>query len=233
MSKSQHLRDKDIRRMLRLMGEVAEVPAGDRQARAGHLLRGLCRIAGARAGTFVEANHRVTHPPHRPPEGGVEVVDGMLVGIDDRSETDAIARYLQTLWPVDPLSEPLYGQQGKLVVRRREQLMPRDRWHRSEHFNEVRRAAGIDDCVAAKIVVWPGQPRVQTVCIHRALRDRTFGPRQSRMVRLLLQEGRRLLAPPPPHQSRRRRSPSPRGWSRSFAACLPGTAPRKRRRRRS
>ncbi|HEV2296120.1 MAG TPA: hypothetical protein VGR35_19905 [Tepidisphaeraceae bacterium] len=140
MSKSQSLRESDVRAMLRLMGEVCELPR-DRQLRTGHMLEGLCRVTGAQAGTVTFARHEYDERGRRK----IHVIDGHATGIDARGEA-VIAEYLKTLQPVDPL----YSAQGALVVRGREQLMDSPNWHRSAHLNEVRRGFGVDDCIEAK-----------------------------------------------------------------------------------
>lgn len=184
------LREADVRAMLRLMGEVCELPR-DRQVRTGHMLEGLCRVTGAQAGTVTFARHEYDAGGRRT----IHVLDGHATGIDARGQA-VIGEYLKTLKPTDPLSDPLYSAHGALVVRGREQLMDASAWHDSAHFNEVRRGFGVDDCIAAKMVVSRAAPvKVQTVCIHRSLRDGRFGKRHWRMIELFLDEARPFIHP--------------------------------------
>lgn len=190
MSKSQRLRESDVRTMLQLMGEVCELPR-DRQLRTSHMLEGLCRITGAQAGTVTFARHEYNAHGRRK----IHVLDGHATGIDARGQA-VIAEYLKTLQPIDPLSDPLYSSHGTVVVRGREQLMDSSNWHRSAHFNEVRRGFGVDDCIEAKVEVSRVAPvKVQTVCVHRSLRDGRFDKRHWRMIELFLDEVRPFIHP--------------------------------------
>lgn len=190
MGRSQLLRHADVRSLLRLMGEIGELPR-DRRVRTAHMMEGLCRITRARAGTVTVANHTYDRRGRR----RINVIEGQLVGVDDRGQA-VVQEYLKRLEPADPLSHPLYSTEGALVVRAREQLLGADAWHRSAHFNEVRRGMGVDDCVAAKIVVAETPSKVvQTVCIHRAVHDGTFGPRHWQMMELFLAEAQPFIDP--------------------------------------
>jgi DNA-binding CsgD family transcriptional regulator len=154
------------------------------------MLEGLRRMVGAKAATSIRARHEMNGAKRK-----VTVLTGQSIGIEEPAAQEAVARYLATLSPADPLSEPLYSQPGRQVTRGREQLMDRPAWHRSAHFNEVRRAAGIDDCIASKIVLGPGG-QVQTVCLHRAVGDAPFTARQWELVDLFHSEMYPLIDAP-------------------------------------
>jgi DNA-binding CsgD family transcriptional regulator len=189
MSKSEALRDSHVRAMLRLMGEMCELPP-DPSLRSRHMLEGLCRITNARVGTVTAARHEYDRRGKRK----IHLFDGHAVGVDAHGER-VVAEYLKTLEPADPLSEPLYSTPGPLIVRAREQLLEAGLWHRSAHFNEVRRGFGVDDCIAAKVTLTPSPSRVQTVCVHRALREGRFNRRYLKMMELFLGEARRFIRP--------------------------------------
>ncbi len=209
------LREADVRAMLRLMGEVCELPR-NRPLRTAHMLEGLCRVTGAQSGTVTFARHEYDGAGQRT----IHVLDGHATGIDARGQA-VIAEYLKTLKPHDPLSDPLYSTQGALVVRGREQLMESPAWHRSAHFNEVRRGFGVDDCIAAKVEVSRAAPvQVQTVCIHRSLRDGRFGKRHWRMIELFLDEARPFIHPESPVQAAPRPSKPLSPRLRQVLECL-------------
>lgn len=63
MARTQSVREADVWSMLRLMAELAELPP-DPEVRSRHLLEGLCRLLGARAGTDV-TSRRIRNGPKR------------------------------------------------------------------------------------------------------------------------------------------------------------------------
>jgi DNA-binding CsgD family transcriptional regulator len=197
MSHSQVLRESDVRVMLRLMGEIGELPReGDH--RRQHMLGELARLTGARSGTAIRARHSFPALAGGRPKRKIHVMAAVSVGLDESWQMAPILRYLTTMMPTDPLSEPLYSRPGSAVTCGREQLMPRRLWHRTDHFNAVRRAAGVDDCIATKLSADDDPLLVETVCVHRAVHEGPFAPRQWKMLQLFLAEVRPLLFQQPP-----------------------------------
>ncbi|MCC7350441.1 MAG: hypothetical protein IT446_07720 [Phycisphaerales bacterium] len=186
MGRSNRYTDAEVRGMLRLARELAEMPS-DRDVRTTHMLTGLCGLVGAKGSSSFLARHEVVQRKRK-----VTVLSGQSEGLQDRSAQEAIQQYLSTMVPTDPLAEPLYSAPGRQVTMGREQIMDRPQWHYSEHFNEVRCAIGIDDCIATKIVLGSGL-HVMTVCVHRAPGERPFTRRQWEILDLFHSEMYRLL----------------------------------------
>jgi DNA-binding CsgD family transcriptional regulator len=175
--------------MLSLARELAELP-NDPKLRTRHMLEGLGRMVGAKGGTSFRARHDFVGNKRR-----VTVLTGQSTGMEDAAAQAVLGRYMATMLPTDPLGEPLYSQPGRQVTMGREQMLNRTLWHRSDHFNEVRRGIGIDDCIATKITLGAGG-HVLTFCLHRAMGDIPFTPRQWHLVDLFHSEMRRLLDAP-------------------------------------
>lgn len=186
MGRSNRYTDAEVRGMLRLARELAELPT-DRAIRTTHMLQGLCGLVGAKGSSSFLARHDLVERKRK-----ITVLSGQSEGLQERSAQEAIQLYLSTMVPTDPLAEPLYSAPGRQVTMGREQIMNRLDWHYSEHFNEVRCAIGIDDCIATKIVLGAGH-HVMTVCVHRAPGERPFTQRQWEVLDLFHSEMHRLL----------------------------------------
>jgi DNA-binding CsgD family transcriptional regulator len=172
--------------MLRLARELAEMPC-DPQLRTTHMLENLCGIVGAKGSTSFFARHNFVKRRRK-----ITVLSGLSTGLEDKASQEVLMHYMQTMLPTDPLGEPLYSAPGRQVTMGREQMMNRNQWHDSAHFNEVRRGIGIDDCVATRIVLGRGN-HVLTFCLHRASADRPFTRRQWEVLDLFHSEMYRLL----------------------------------------
>ncbi len=192
MGRSNRYTEAEVRRMLNLAREIAELP-GDPRLRTRHMLEGLGRMVGAKGGTSFRARHDFIRNKRR-----ITILTGQSTGMEDAAAQDVLGRYMATMLPTDPLGEPLYSRPERQVTMGREQMMNRTLWHNSAHFNEVRRGIGIDDCIATKITLGAGG-QVLTFCLHRALGDIPFTPRQWQLVDLFHSEMHRLLDVPLPN----------------------------------
>lgn len=186
MGKSIRCTEAELRRMLRLVAEIAELPRNT-ETRTRHMLQGICELIGARVGTSVTATHAMSEQGRR-----ITVTGGVDVGLD-AADRRRVGTYLQTLEPLDPLSEPLYSRPGVVVTCGREQLLEGTAWHRSAHFNEIRRACGVDDCIASKIQTPYAAGHITTICFHRDLRDPEFSARHWKLIDLFHAETRPLF----------------------------------------
>jgi DNA-binding CsgD family transcriptional regulator len=194
MSKSEHLRLREVRAAFRLVGEVIELGA-DPHEWWPHLLEGLCRLTGAAAAIGGEAEGLFfLNPQFR--------VLGNFFARFDQDDVQRFTHFMvQEKWKnLDDAGERYYRLRGSgapLAVRSAEQLMARQRWRRSEMFNDYFRPSRIDDrvfsfchtatgeCNGANI--WNG------ITLFRGLGHRPFTARERRLLRLVHSELRPLV----------------------------------------
>jgi hypothetical protein len=141
MSKSEHLRLREVRAAFRLVGEVIELGV-DPHEWWPHLLEGLCQLTGAGAAVGGELEGLFFVDPQ------FRVLGNFFARFCD----DDIQRFghfmVSGKWrTIDEGGERYYRLRGNgapLAVRSAEQLMARHRWQRSEMFNDYFRPSGID-----------------------------------------------------------------------------------------
>ena len=218
MGKSLRVTEAEYRAGLRLVRELCELPR-DPGVRSEHLLRGLCGVVGARAGSDVTSR--------RIGGGGTRCREvctgGVVVGLDG-GELRVVAGYLRDLEPPDPLAAWLYPrvEAGAAPTLARGQILGDDGWRGSAHYNEVRVPAGIaEPLIHSRPGAGPTRGSVRTFCLHRGPGERPFGRREAQLLGLLIDEALRAVdqlaagvedaAGPPPHAvpTRARRAGSP------------------------
>src|SRR5215218_2011893 len=93
MGQSEAIGESDLRALLRIAGETAELPR-DQALRRRHIVEKLCNLLGAPAGLVFELGHNL--------RGGF-AVDGTLqcIGMDQRQRS-IIEPYTQNGQPPDP-----------------------------------------------------------------------------------------------------------------------------------
>lgn len=74
--------------------------------------------------------------------------------------------------------------------------MPDRQWYRSAHYNEVRKPAGVNHCVASNFDSPPDGWRDE-LCVHRDVGDAPFTPRQQKMLHLFHLESDWVYRPAP------------------------------------
>ena len=101
--RSQAVSSADVRSALQLIGGLHELPAEPR-ARSEHLLTGLCRVLGARAGTDV-VSRRVRPRGSRGGAGFTheECAWSNVVGLE-ADEQAKVAAYLEQMDLTEPVS---------------------------------------------------------------------------------------------------------------------------------
>lgn len=185
MSKSNRLRQIDVRQACRLVGECRDL-GRDPDAWMTHFCRGLVCLMSAGV---------VTNCVH--PTGGVrdcrDVFHYTGVGWLSPAHRQRLTEYFMAN---EHLNELGYRRQQQVwrpqMTVRREDLMPRRVYHRLDEFNLVRKFQGVDDYIVMGMQR-AGGPAALTVVVHRWLNDPVFTPRESRLLHVTGLELIRLL----------------------------------------
>lgn len=188
--KSHAVSARDLLRLVRLSGELDELPL-DPGLRKRHALEGLCRVVRAQVGIFAEGTGFC--PGGTPVYTDAE--EGGWLGIAERR---VYLAYLHDEHAADPALRPANDIAGTLVTRLRRQLVTDADWYASRHVNEYRRAARVDDFVYCFHRV-DDRGTVRGIGLHRPWGDaRPFGERERVIVHLFYRAISRRLVPPEP-----------------------------------
>jgi DNA-binding CsgD family transcriptional regulator len=167
------IREGDMAALLRLVGEVTELPA-DKVVRRTHVLNRLLSLIGGRSAVAVEMAL---------PEEGPFARAGTVVNINSSCEAEArcAERFLLHNDPADPALPEFLAARGQTItmVRRAD-----DReYYRSAHFNVVRRPFDIDHSLYCRLTLPDGND--VSVGIQRCPGDPEFSERERAVVHLL------------------------------------------------
>lgn len=200
MTRSQSVREADVRAMLSLMAELAEAPP-DPEARSKQLMNGLCRLLGARAGTDV-ISRRVQNGSQQS-----EVCSGLVVVGLTGDELTELTDFFKEMDLHDPVAQWVYVrvEAGQTHTRARQQIVDDKRWRTSAHYQEVRRPCGILEPLIHCGPTTDGN--VRTISLHRDDPRKPFTERDSTLLRLFMGEAMRLLTPPTRRDPPRREPP--------------------------
>jgi len=172
MSVDDHdVRDADIHALVRLSREVSEL-GDDARAKREHILLGFSHLCGADKAVFAEfrQDNRTGH--------WAAVVGSVQFLNTPDHERQRLARFYERNEPRDPVIEYM-GRVGNIVMVARPSDLLGDRvWRASEHYNEIRRPAGIVEQVYAGF-------RIGDVACGIGLHRRDARPFQKRDLRLL------------------------------------------------
>ena len=197
----RHLSGRDVVALLQLAGEVGELPF-DPQARRAHLLNGLLSLVG---GIHAQASEADVSSPERfglALPGTTTQVGGM-----DDWQLEAMEHYIRTDDPArDPCVPLMFRAEGKVVVRRRAQMMD-DSWYRSDHYNLFRRSIGAGESLYCHLR--PSDGRYFRIGIIREPNDRAFSDRDVQVMRVFHENLARLYLAPHPSQTPQGRGPDP------------------------
>jgi len=173
MADSQAVRSFEYRAMLRIVGELGELPA-DPIERRTHALRSLCRLLGGAAGFFAETKIEA---------GCYRIIAPASVGLESLppGHLDAYFRGELPLDPCGTVMEGLPDERAAAATRR--EIVPDDVWYRHAHYATTRGNFGLDDAVYARLDD-RRSGRVFGMCVIRAVGDRPFGARQREILRL-------------------------------------------------
>lgn len=179
MSETLGLRLRDMRDVFRLVSECRELWA-DPSGWQEHLLRGACRLAGARVGVYAEAPD---FPPDRPPRP-VEVT---TVGwpnkqakllFDESIKTGAIALHPD----YRPMTQALCRRPR--VTARLADVVDRQTWRNSITFTNYSRPMELDQHIVS-LHRLTTRSTVTLLKVRRGLNDGTFSRRDWRIIDLL------------------------------------------------
>jgi DNA-binding CsgD family transcriptional regulator len=167
------LREADVAGLLKLAGEVAELPA-DKTARRTHVLHGLLALVGGRSAVATEMALPDEGPFARP---------GTVIHVNSGSEAEArhAESFLVYNEPADPALPDFVAACGRTVTMTRQ--VDEDEYHRSAHFNVVRRPFDIDHSLYCRVALPDGDDL--GVGIQRRPGDPEFSGRDKAIVHLL------------------------------------------------
>ena len=167
------IREGDFAGLLRLAGEVTELPS-DKVVRRTHVLHGLLSLVGGRSAVAVEMAL---------PEEGSFARAGTVINVNYGSEAEArlSEMYLVHNEPADPVLPGFLAARGQTLTMTRN--VDDATYHRTDHFNIVRRPFDIDHSLYCRLTL-PGGGDL-AVGIQRCPGDPAFGERDKALVHLL------------------------------------------------
>jgi DNA-binding CsgD family transcriptional regulator len=181
----------DVRAAFRLVGECRDL-GYDPVLWAPHMLAGLCRLLGARAGNGGMIRQARPHGAlegsayyaagFAPEEGEVYVRFFRTHGVD---RNPGATRY--AAWREKP-------RPGRLITQTRRQVLPDPEWYGSAWYNECHRVIGIDHVLGTIRELAPGGV-YHGFNLHRSMGEPDFSERQRRLLHLFHAELGRLIGP--------------------------------------
>jgi DNA-binding CsgD family transcriptional regulator len=173
MFKYDSVREADVAALLRLVGEVTELPA-DKVVRRMHVLNGLLTLIGGRSAVAMEMALPGEGPFARP---------GTVINVNYSSEAEARRSevFLVHNDPADPALPEFLAARGRTVTMVR-RIDDRE-YYRSAHFDIVRRPFKIDHSLYCRLTLPDGTD--VSVGIQRSPGDPEFGDRDKAIVHLL------------------------------------------------
>lgn len=180
------LRESDLAGLLRLTGEVSELPP-NKVVRRTHVIRQLLTMIGGRSAVVMEM---------AAPGEGPFARAGTIINIDTSCEAEA--RYSELFLvhnqPADPVLPGFLKTRGQVVTMVR--TVPDSEYYRSEHFNIVRRPYRIDHSLYCRLPTPDGND--MSVGIQRSPGDRAFSDRDKAIVQMLHMHAPHIYCAPAP-----------------------------------
>jgi len=173
MYRYDSLRGGDVAALLRLVGEVTELPA-DKVVRRTHVLGGLLSLLGGRSAVVMEIAR---------PEEGPLARAGTVINVNYGSDFEARCSesFLVNNDPPDPALPEFLAARGRTVTTVR--TVDDDAYYRSPHFDIVRRPFDIDQALYCRLPLPDGSE--VAVGILRCPGDPAFGEREKAIAHLL------------------------------------------------
>jgi DNA-binding CsgD family transcriptional regulator len=167
------VREADMGALLRLVGEVTELPA-DKTVRRTHVLSGLLSLIGGRSAVAMEMALPEEGPLARP---------GTIININYASEVEARCseQFLVYNDPPDPAMPGFLAVRGQTITMTRG--IEDNEYYRSPHFDIVRRPFDIDHVLYCRLTLPDGND--VAVGILRCPGDPVFGEREKAIAHLL------------------------------------------------
>ena len=187
MGKADTLRLRDVRDVLRLLGECRDLGT-DPALWFPHLLRGLGRLIGAMHVSGGEG----WWPPGEP----LRVVSAYDATDDDAAHRSFLAYHRAGGQSVDPFFRAMATTpgriHGRLLTRTRSQLVSDADWFRSDSYQQYRRPARIAHEVTS-LLTTSVDDAILVVAINRATGDPDYSVRERRVLYFLHRELGQLL----------------------------------------
>ncbi len=174
MPHAQRLRLSDVRQAMRVVGECRELGRDPVRWRT-HLCERLIGVVGGLSGRSFEVGHPLDG---RPPRIFVDV------GFEPKARRILHTYLNDPAWGRDPMPLAIKSDGRPSLTFARHELLPDHVWYGSPAVSEVRRAAGVDHCIASHRVLSP-HGIADELSVDRPVGDRPFGRRERRLVGLV------------------------------------------------
>ncbi len=177
--KSNSVRAGDVAALLELSHETASLPH-DPAVRRRHILAGLCRLVGARAGCTAYYPFGSTRPVLGAPPVPAQTRP-VLFGFDG-DEVRRVEEYLDRPHSRDPTITHLERVPGPYCANVREQFIPDRAWYGCDHYDGLLRHINVDAQIYCRVPS-PGR-RLLTIALCRPVKGRLFSRREITLVDL-------------------------------------------------
>ena len=171
VDRDHDVRDADIHALVRLSREVSEL-GDDARSKREHALLGLTRMCNADKAVFVEFRK-----DHRTGDLAAAVASVQFLDTPEH-ERQRLTRFYDRNEPRDPMIEFMSRAGNDVMVGRPCDILGERVWRSSEHYNEIRRPAGIVEQLYA-------YSRIGGVACGIGLHRRDNRPFQKRELRLM------------------------------------------------
>ncbi|MGE3509988.1 MAG: helix-turn-helix transcriptional regulator [Vicinamibacterales bacterium] len=187
MGKASTLRLSDIRAAFRLIGDCRDV--GDDPARWQEVvMSGVCRLAGAASATGGEG--RWLRPSQL-----LQPATAHAFGLNDTGVA-LLSSYMRDYGVnADPIYRRLQHTSGRIVTRRRIELVSDHEWYRSPGFVDYRRRVYMDHQLTSMFQV-SSTGAASCIAIHREVGDQDFSDRERLLLSFFHVELGRLIGGP-------------------------------------
>jgi len=177
MSQTGRVTVNDLRAIVRLAGELHELPR-DRFSLATHFVGQLREIFCADLAMIVE--HTDFRPGWRKPPSAWMAVSHLM----DRAGREAFTDFFKDDQAYNPVFDHLCDFNDVPTSHLRSEMVTRRDWNESRYFNEYARPARVGDSLAAVHPLKPSS-RVLAVYVQRGLGDRGFGVRERNLLQVV------------------------------------------------
>jgi len=191
----------DVAALLRIAGEVGEL-GPELHVRRAHILDRLLALIGGCSAVCSEIDPRHVH------DGSGWAMPNSITcaGRLSASQQAMIDRYVTGhLAALDPCVPPLLRKEKPVATVRRADVIDDSCWHRSDHFNEVRRPLGFGESMYAKFTTPDG--RHLKLSFHRESHDSAFTKREAQLIQVFNENLAALYVAPPRAASTADRQP--------------------------
>ncbi len=176
MARSTRVTVADVRALLRLTGELHELPP-DRETRVRHVLVRLGELVNAPVGSMQEASCFV------PGRRSFPTAWAQVIGPPEACEV--FRRFAHEAQNSGPTVAHLAAHPGRVFLR--PEVVPDPEWFRSVVFNDFVRPGRIDMGAAGSFLL-PRQGGVIGFAFNRPLRERRMGARERQILQIFSDE---------------------------------------------